>query len=306
MRKEFAEKIIEVATKEKDLVFLTADLGYMTLEKVKETLQDRFINMGVAEQSMVSSAAGLAHEGFKVIAYSIAPFIVYRPLEQIRNDVCFHNKSVFIVGNGGGYGYGIMGSSHHCIEDIAVLSCLPNMTCYVPAFIEDLYLSIDQIFEKSTPAYLRLGLGKPNPFKENKQSLDPTLLINETAKLTIVGSGPVLNNLIEVLDVNPALKTQIDLFRIVEFPVNELDENILQSIHKTNRLLIIEEHVSVGGLGQQISVQVLKNELEIKRFKHLYALGYPDGLYGDQKFHQKQSGLDAENIFKTIQDLIND
>jgi transketolase len=86
---------------------------------------------------MVGVAAGLAYKGFEVFTYSIAPFAIYRCFEQIKIDVCIHNLPVFIVGNGGGYGYGIMGATHHAIEDIACVSSLPNMTCWIPAFTED-------------------------------------------------------------------------------------------------------------------------------------------------------------------------
>ena len=118
---------------------------------------------GVAEQNMIGVAAGMAYKGYRVICYSIAPFVVYRCLEQVRNDVCFHNLPVYVIGNGGGYGYGIMGPSHHAIEDIATLSGLPNMTCYVPAFIEDMNSLLQHMADARRPAYFRLGLGKHMP-----------------------------------------------------------------------------------------------------------------------------------------------
>lgn len=302
MRKEFAEKIIELSSREANLIFLTGDLGYMALEKVQSTLGDKFINMGVAEQNMVSAAAGMAHEGFKVIAYSIAPFVVYRPHEQIRNDVCFHNKSVFIVGNGGGYGYGIMGSSHHCIEDIAVLSCLPNMTCYVPSFVEDLYNCMEAMFQNATPAYLRLGLGKSNPYNSDSKTFFTQLLNNSDSKITIVASGPVINNVVEALK-SLEIENNVDLFNLCKYPIVELTEEFKKSLIKTSKLICIEEHVSIGGLGQQIAIQLLKNNINLQKFDSLCALGYPNGLYGNQQYHQKQSGLDTENIKKILTDF---
>ena len=93
---------------------------------------------------MIGIAAGLAVKGYKVFCYSIAPFIVYRCLEQIRNDVCFHDLPVFMVGNGGGYGYGIMGSSHHAISDLASISSLPNIKSWIPNTAND----VNQITER--------------------------------------------------------------------------------------------------------------------------------------------------------------
>ena len=110
-----------------DMVFLTGDLGFMALEPLRDSLGDRFINCGVAEQNMVTVAAALAREGFDVWVYSIAPFCYARPFEQIRNDVCFHGLPVRLLGNGGGYGYGVMGPTHHALEDYGVLLTLPDM-----------------------------------------------------------------------------------------------------------------------------------------------------------------------------------
>src|SRR5687768_4065332 len=98
--------------REPDFVFLTGDLGFMALEPVRAAAGARFINAGIAEQNMVTVAAGLARSGLKPWVYSIAPFVFARPFEQIRNDVCLHGLPVFLVGNGGGYAYGVMGATH--------------------------------------------------------------------------------------------------------------------------------------------------------------------------------------------------
>src|SRR6185437_15512328 len=107
MRKQLCDSLVGRA-QTSDMVFLTGDLGFMALEPLKAAMGDRFINAGVAEQNMVLVAAALAREGFDAWAYSIAPFCYARPFEQIRNDVCFHTLPVKLIGNGGGYGYGVM------------------------------------------------------------------------------------------------------------------------------------------------------------------------------------------------------
>src|ERR1035438_1328963 len=112
MRKTFSN-IIEKIGEDDKIIFLTGDLGFNAFENIQTKMKDRFINTGVAEQNMIGMAAGMASKGYSVFCYSIAPFVTYRCLEQIRVDVCFHKLPVFIVGNGGGYGYGIMGATHH-------------------------------------------------------------------------------------------------------------------------------------------------------------------------------------------------
>ena len=109
---------------------------------------------------MVSVAAGLAASGFRPWVYSIAPFVYARPFEQIRNDVCLHRLPVVLVGNGGGFGYGVMGATHHALEDYGALLCLPHLRAYVPAFAGDLAPLVDSLFAITHPAYLRLGLSE--------------------------------------------------------------------------------------------------------------------------------------------------
>src|SRR5438105_2402886 len=137
MRNVFCRSMIEAATADGSVVFLTGDLGYKALEPLRDAMGRRFINAGVAEQNMISVAAGLARAGLKPWAYSIAPFIYARPYEQVRNDVGLHDLPVRLVGNGGGYGYGVMGATHHAMEDYGALLCLQNLHAFVPAFAQD-------------------------------------------------------------------------------------------------------------------------------------------------------------------------
>ena len=115
---------------------------------------ERFINAGVAEQNMVSVAAGLARTGLRPWVYSIAPFVYARPFEQIRNDVCLHGLPVVLVGNGGGYGYGVMGATHHALEDYGALLCLPGLRAYVPAFDSDVEAMVPKLFAAAHPGLL--------------------------------------------------------------------------------------------------------------------------------------------------------
>ena len=137
MRKQLCDGLVARAASP-EMVFLTGDLGFMALEPLQEALGKRFLNAGVAEQNMVSVAAAMAREGLETWVYSIAPFCYARPFEQIRNDVAFHKLPVKLIGNGGGYGYGVMGPTHHAIEDYGILLTLPHMRAYIPAFDEDI------------------------------------------------------------------------------------------------------------------------------------------------------------------------
>lgn len=296
MRKEFSQAIETLAANDDSIVFITGDLGYNALENLQTTLGNRFINAGVAEQNMIGVAAGFAHKGYKVFCYSIAPFVVYRCLEQFRNDVGFHRLPVFLVGNGGGYGYGIMGSTHHALEDIACLSSLQNVRAWVPAFPEEVAPFIGEIVLRNGPAYLRLGAGKPEPSGAKRSGDFKILLQSDDAQLTIFALGPIANNVLAALST---LNVPVNLITAVTLPFS-LNDEIIGITKKTPHLLVAEEHVSVGGLAQQLSVQLLENNIKPDSFQSLRAEGYPNGLYGSQSYHQRLSGLDAEHLAAQI------
>jgi transketolase len=294
MRREFSDAIEKIALDDEKIVFITGDLGYNALENLQATLGNRFINAGVAEQNMVGLAAGMAYKGFKVFCYSIAPFVVYRCWEQFRNDVCLHNLPVFLVGNGGGYGYGIMGSTHHAIEDLAGLSALQNVKCWIPAFADEVEPFLNQIVADARPAYLRLGAGKQTPANEGEFGSLKLVVKSDNPKGSIVALGPVANNVVSVLQQDE-FSDKFNLYTAKNVPL-KIDSEGFKSLQASDNLLVIEEHVSIGGLAQQLSVQLMEQGISFKKFISLRAEGYPDGTYGDQNFHQTQSGLDAGNI----------
>jgi transketolase len=303
MRNEFCNTIEKIAVENKKVIFMTGDLGFMALEGIQKAIGERFINAGVSEQNMLTMAASIASEGFTVLCYSIAPFVVFRPAEQIRLDVCLHNMDVKIIGNGGGYGYGIMGGTHHAIEDIAVLSSFQNMKCYIPFCAEEVREITTKMMKHRGPAYIRLEKGaKPEGF--DLPIYKPVRKILDGGKITIVSLGTTTLNALEALK---SFGDQVaDLFVVSEMPMAGLTPELIKSIKKTSKLIVLEEHVSRGGLAENLSILLLKSSVFPASFLHFFAKGYPDGLYGDQKYHQKLNGLDLNSIISTIKKLINE
>lgn len=299
MRVEFAAALINNFAKVPNQVFLTGDLGYMALEKVCSTFGKHFINGGVAEQNMVSVAAALAHEGFIPWTYSISPFITLRPYEQIRNDVCHHNLPVKIVGNGGGYGYGIMGSTHHNLEDIAIMRVLPNMQVYVPFVASDVEECVQDILVNKAPSYLRLNIAAASPYVV--PAFAPWRKIKEGNKLIVIGTGPVLGNIFSL----PAdVLEHIEIWVLSKLPVYELPEALAERIQQVKNVITIEEHAGQCGVNELLGKLILQSSKAAVKYNSLYSKGYLSGKYGDQKWHLEENGMFGKALENNIRQLI--
>lgn len=294
MRDIFCQEMLRAFERER-FVFLTGDLGFKALEPLQDRLGDHFINVGISEQNMISVAAGIAKTGMQVFCYSIAPFAFARPFEQIRNDVCLHNLPVTIVGNGGGYGYGVMGATHHAIEDYGALLCLQNMHAFVPAFDADVGAMIGEITKIKRPSYLRLGYAK----NCGEISYTPWRKILNGKQGILIVCGAIASDLLLDLknydeDSRPTIWLVSELSQKLELP------NKLITELPNQKLCILEEHVAQSGVGQMIASAILQKNIVLKSFNHLHAHGYVSGFYGSQNFHRKESGLTTENLQKIL------
>lgn len=295
MRKEFAESVIHYFDKYPNQVFLTGDLGFMALEKVKERFNQFFINAGVAEQNMISMAAAIASEGFVPWVYSIAPFVTLRPYEQIRNDVCFHNLPVKLVGNGGGYGYGIMGATHHSLEDIGAMRLMPNMKIFLPLTNTDVKESVELMLIDKQPNYLRLNLSAAIPIEIEK--FKQWRKIKNGDKAVIISAGPVLDN---IFKLDEEILNDLEVWSLGILPITELPDEMLRSISEKRNVIVIEEHYEPGGIGEMISKNLLHQLKTSIRFNTLFARGYITGRYGNQQWHQQENDLSGAGLKNKI------
>ena len=297
MRAAFCNAMVDAAATE-EMIFLTGDLGFKALEDLREAMGERFVNAGVAEQNMVSTAAGLARCGLRPWVYSIAPFVFARPFEQIRNDVCLHGLPVILVGNGGGYGYGVMGATHHAIDDYGVLLALPGMRVFVPAFDGDLGVMIPALMKADRPAYLRLGVSEePKNLPLPPYSAWRRLLDGPAATLLVV--GPLVGNILAAAAALPENRRPT-VWLVSELPVVDLPDAFVHDLSRTRHLVVAEEHVPQGGVGPMVAAILLARGAAPARFSHLAARGYVSGRYGSQTFHRRESGLDPASVLSNI------
>lgn len=299
VRAEFAQAMLALFEARRDLVFITGDLGYLALEGVAQAYAERFINAGVAEQNAISLAAGLARVGHQPWVYSAAVFTVLRAYEQIRNDVCLHELPVKLVGNGGGYGYGIMGATHHALEDVGALRALPNMIVYVPLLPGDVAQVVPIMAEDPRPNYLRLGAsvnipGAIPPFAAWRR-------LKPGRSCVVIGMGPVIQGLYEL---EPALLDELEIWSVGTLPLADIPDELLSSLQEKRRLLTIEEHYRACGLGEALSHLLLQRGAAPDSLLCLSAAGYPSRRYGSQRFHQEESALAGQPLVTMVEGFL--
>jgi transketolase len=285
--------------KRKDLVFITGDLGYMALEGIALAYGERFINAGVAEQNAVSVAAGLAREGYQPWMYSMAAFTVLRPYAQIRDNVCLHKLPVKLVGNGGGYGYGIMGPTHHALEDVAAMRALPNMRTYLPLVASDVDPVIARMADDPLPNYLRLNT--PAQIPGEIPGFAPWRKLKPGRSCVVIGMGPVLEGLYEL---GGEVLDELEIWSVGTFPLENLPTELAASILGKRRVVIMEEHYRAGGLAEALSCLFLTSRVVPESLTCLHAAGYPSGRYGSQRWHQAESGLRGPSLASQLGALL--
>lgn len=299
MRKAFIETLIELAKKDKNIYFLTGDLGYSVLEPFIKKFPKRFINCGVAEQNMMGVAAGLALSGKKPYVYSIVPFVTMRCFEQIRNDVCYQNLNVKIIGVGGGFTYGALGATHHAIEDIAILRALPNMTILCPCDPKETKELVLKSYQIKKPVYFRLTNKGESVYKSK-----PRIEIGKPAVLKKGKDGLIIANGVEVsfcLELAEELVKQGKNFKVINLhtlkPINK--KELLKEIKGIKKIFTIEEHSVIGGLGGALSEILAESDWQ-GQFR---IIGVPDifsSCIGSVDYFRKLYSLDKKSIIKTI------
>lgn len=303
MRNNFAEYLLDEATKNKHIFLLSGDIGNHLFDKFKEKFSDRFINCGVAEQNMFGVAAGLASKGLRPVIYTIASFAVYRVIEQIKLDLCYQNKPVVIVGTGAGLQYSHLGVTHYSLEDIGMLRTIPNLRLYSPADSKELRYCLRDALESHKPAYIRIGKKE----EANLQNFDESNLIefgfqaNLSGKnLLLISSGVVCQFALELRNRLKELNIESSILSICKLkPISS--DKLVNIFNQFQYIVTIEEHSKIGGLGSIISEIIIDNDLGRKIKLKIYGTEdkFPDFI-GDVKYARETNGLNLDSILSRI------
>jgi transketolase len=297
MRTSFVNVLIEQTKLDDKIFLLTPDMGFSVFESFAVQYPDCFLNTGIAEQNTIGVATGLALSGFKPYVYSIAPFILMRCYEQVRIDVAYMQTNIKIVGAGGGVAYGPAGATHHAIEDLAIARALPGMIVCAPADP----IEARQIFEQSvtieSPMYIRLAKNN-EPLIHNptdKIVIGKAFVLAEGGDIEILTTGTITNRVMEWL---PEFKNQGISTGVTVFPtIKPLDTDYLDTlIGFGKKILIMEEHNTIGGFGEAVCSYMAKQHAANK-IRHLAIPDVYSHYVGSQMFILDKFGLyDIPNI----------
>ena len=256
MRNKFADTVYEIGLINQNISLVVADISPAgSIEKFRQKFPKRFVNCGVAEQSMIVIAAGMAMRGMRPFCYTIATFALYRLFEMIRVDLAYQNLPVTVIGMGAGIIYSTLGGTHHTMEDIAVASSIPNMTVLAPCDPNELKLATEWCASKSKgPVYMRIGkAGEPDI---TSSALDKF----EIGKLRYLKKGKDIAIISYGVTVSLALKISRELDKkgkstsvISCHSIKPIDLKGIKNMMKNHKqIIVIEEHVSHGGLSSRV------------------------------------------------------
>lgn len=305
MRKGIITEIYNLMKENNNTYFLTGDLGYNTLEEIEKDFPKRFINVGIAEQNMIGIASGLALAGKKVFVYSIIPFVTMRCFEQIRNDVCYHDLDVTILGAGAGLSYGILSSTHFALEDIAILRSLPNMTIFSPADEQEAISGTKFFKNYHHPLYIRIGKKEePKIFSSDYRfHFGKGKIVKQGSDYTIFTTGPILTEVINAVKIIES-KRRIQFSIIDIHTIKPIDKAlIIKSSLNKKIAFTVEEHGIIGGLGSTVAEIVSQYVTDCK----VVRIGTKDSfikIIGSQDYLRQRLGLDAEGISKFILKIV--
>ncbi len=303
MRDAFVTALLLHAHADKRLMLVTGDLGFGVLTNYAKELPTQFINAGVAEQNMTGLAAGLALEGRNVFTYSIANFPTLRCLEQIRNDILYHEANVNIVAIGGGFSYGALGMSHHATEDIGILRTLPGLRVFAPCDETETIALVEHMVANPAPSYLRLDKSKAVSATADAFVLGKLRQMRRGTKVALVGYGGVVAEALVAADLLDALG--IDCAVYSAHTLKPFDsESLINLAVEYEAFVTIEEHVPIGGLGSLAADTFLDAGIMPRCFLRLCLPDAYSSIVGSQEYLRIRHGLDAQTIATRISNLL--
>ncbi|SEJ95456.1 transketolase [Propionispira arboris] len=303
-KQEICNVLLEASAQDKDIIVLCSDSrGSASLADFAKKRPAQFVEVGIAEQNLVSISAGLASCGKKAFAVSPASFLTTRSMEQAKVDVAYSNTNVSLIGISGGVSYGALGMTHHSANDIAAMASIPNMRVYLPSDHLQTGKLIQALLQDEKPAYVRVGRNAVEPIYDAATisfEMDRAMVVNEGQDVTIIACGEMVK---PAKDAAMLLRSKGIMARVLDmYCVKPIDEAaVIKAAKETKAIVTVEEHTIYGGLGSMVS-QITAAHYPTK----VINMALPDApvVTGKSQEVFDHYGLNAEGIAKTVMELI--
>ncbi len=261
MRNSLVDKIYQHACKNRKIFLITGDAGFGVLDEFKKRFGRRFLNLGIAEQNMIGFASGLSLAGYKVFVYNIVPFVLYRCFEQVRNDICYQDLPVTLVGIGSGVSYAPGGVTHYSVEDVSLARALPNLVILSPADPQEAQACVEYALKSKSPVYIRIAKnGEPAIHKKKIKSVIEPIVVGGGERVAVLFHGSVSS------DVMRAVSGLARKPRVISVPMLQpLNFAALKaSLKGIGTIITVEEHFLEGGLGSIIAEWIVRDRLNFR------------------------------------------
>lgn len=290
--------MLEVGQEDPDLVVLVGDISHFILQPFAKACLGRYYNVGICEPTIISMAAGLAKMGFHPVVHTIAPFIVERSFEQIKLDFCYQQLGGNVVTVGSAFDYSNLGCTHHCYDDFALFKTLPGAQIVYPASPIEFDMIFRQVYRNGALTLFRLpGENHGQDFSAKNIRLGKGIKVADGSNLTIIATGPQLGNALAAKDALGDMGWDTEVLYI--HTIRPLDTDLIRtSVSKTRRVLVVEEHMQSGGLGDD----VLRATRDIQNMEYA-SLAIPDAFvtgYGLYQDHCDRLGLNRDGILSMV------
>lgn len=302
IRDAFFDKLYDLAKQDKNIILISADMGAPSLDKFRKDLSSQYINTGIAEQSAIAIAAGLAAEGKKPYVYAIMPFVTTRIHEFAKLNIGVMNLPITILGIGSGYSYDDSGPTHHTVEDISIMRAIPNIEILNPSDSSMSAAFAEKTAKSSIPSYVRLDR-KTQELKysetENFEQGFKELKSGATDGICLLATGNMVDIAVDILK-----QDQNDIGLIDVYTLKPINSQLISFISKYKTIITLEEHFLAGGFGSILAELICDQGLSIK-LKRIGVKNIHNYEYGGRDYIQNKMGIGKQNIIDAINKVKN-
>lgn len=305
MQSAYIGKLMELAERDRNVLHILADSGTGYDEMFRRNFPEQIYNFGICEENMVAAAAGMATVGKIPFVFTAGAFLAYRSLEFIRDDVCFQNLNVKIVGMGSGLAWSSLGPTHHTTEDIAVLRAIPNLMILSPSTPRQVAAAMEIAYAHKGPVYIRIGMNHEKEFfeKDYRMEVSQCDVLRDGGHITVFTTGSILEEVISAADLLKEDSIYVNVLNAGT--MKPFDEAAVSHYAKSSSLLVtVEEHNIYGGLGSIVAEILAENGIGTK----LTRIGIRDVFasgYGTHQAVRRANKLDAVSIYHQIREAVH-